>query len=245
MHSARVVSVRQFGAFCALDGFRKEGLVHISQLAPRRVDVVEDVVREGDQVKVLVLSTDNGRVSCSMKQVDQETGEVLPDGGGGGGGGGGGRHGGGGGGGGYDGSALPELYSCHRVEIAKLEGFGAFCKLPGFRKQGLVHISQVSNTRIEADDLPHILAVGEEVFVKVRQLWGSIPSRVLPLPLCFWMPLLLMPAHACPHLPTPAHACMPLLLTLACLCCSPLHAFAAHACMPLLLAPAPSHSSAR
>jgi predicted RNA-binding protein with RPS1 domain len=51
--------------------------------------------------------------------------------------------------------------------VAKLESFGAFCRLPGLRKQGLLHISQISNTRVEAEDLPHILAVDDAVFVKV------------------------------------------------------------------------------
>ena len=51
--------------------------------------------------------------------------------------------------------------------MAKLESFGAFCRLPGLRKQGLLHISQISNTRVEAEDLAHILAVDDVVFVKV------------------------------------------------------------------------------
>ena len=166
IHRARVVSCRPFGAFVALEGFRPQGLVHISQLADQRVQTVDEVVREDDEVRVLVLSVDNGRLSCSLRQVDQETGERREgERGGGRGGSGGGGGGGGRGGGGSD--AMPELYSIHRVEVAKLESFGAFCRLPGLRKQGLLHISQISNTRIEADDLPHILAVDETVFVKV------------------------------------------------------------------------------
>ena len=161
VHSARVVMLKAFGAFVRIEGFRKEGLVHISQLVNgRRVETPDEVVTPGDEVKVVVLSTDNGRLSVSMRQVDQATGEVVGDSRGGGGG--GDRRGPQGGG-----EPLPELYSILKAEVAKLEGFGAFCRLEGMRKQGLLHISQVANSRVEAEDLPEILAVGQEVFVKV------------------------------------------------------------------------------
>jgi len=52
--------------------------VHISELAPRRVAKVTDVIKEGDQVKVKVLGVDDrGKVRLSMKVVDQETGEDI------------------------------------------------------------------------------------------------------------------------------------------------------------------------
>ena len=72
----------------------------------------------------------------------------------GGGGGGGGDGGGGGGGGGGGSDAMPELYSVLKGEVRKLESFGAFCSLEGFRKQGLLHLSQLSAHRVEAADLP-------------------------------------------------------------------------------------------
>ena len=56
----------------------RDGLVHSSELAPRRVAKVNDVVKEGDQVKVKVLGVDDrGKVRLSMKVVDQETGEDI------------------------------------------------------------------------------------------------------------------------------------------------------------------------
>ena len=70
VHMAKVVSVKPFGAFVAIEGFRTHGLVHISQLAARRVETVGEVVSEGDEVRVLIVSTDNNRLSCSMRQVD-------------------------------------------------------------------------------------------------------------------------------------------------------------------------------
>ena len=54
-------------------------MVHISELEPRRVNKVTDVVNEGDEVKVKVLAVDRGKVKLSMKVVDQATGaEILP-----------------------------------------------------------------------------------------------------------------------------------------------------------------------
>ena len=67
----------EFGAFVNFLGAR-DGLVHISELAPRRVAKVNDVVKEGDQVKVKVLGVDDrGKVRLSMKAVDQDTGEDI------------------------------------------------------------------------------------------------------------------------------------------------------------------------
>lgn len=75
-----MVSIRPFGAFVALDGYRKHGLVHISQLAPRRVESVEEVLTEGQDVWVKVLpSEDPAKVSLSLRQVDQSTGADLGD----------------------------------------------------------------------------------------------------------------------------------------------------------------------
>ena len=64
-----VTRLMNFGAFVAfLPG--KEGLVHISQLAPQRVEKVEDVVKVGDQIMVKVVEIDSqGRVNLSRKAV--------------------------------------------------------------------------------------------------------------------------------------------------------------------------------
>jgi polyribonucleotide nucleotidyltransferase len=77
IYEGTVVKVMDFGAFVNFFG-SKDGLVHISQLAPRRVNKVTDVVKEGDKVKVKLLGFDErGKVRLSMKVVDQQTGEDL------------------------------------------------------------------------------------------------------------------------------------------------------------------------
>src|SRR5688572_18312572 len=77
IYEGTVVKVMDFGAFVNFFG-AKDGLVHISQLAPRRVNKVNEVVKEGDKVKVKLLGFDDrGKTRLSMKVVDQATGEDL------------------------------------------------------------------------------------------------------------------------------------------------------------------------
>src|SRR5213595_1722532 len=77
IYEGTVVKVMDFGAFVNFFG-AKDGLVHISQLAPHRVNNVKDVVKEGDKVKVKLLGFDDrGKTRLSMKVVDQTTGEDL------------------------------------------------------------------------------------------------------------------------------------------------------------------------
>jgi polyribonucleotide nucleotidyltransferase len=80
IYEGTVVKVMDFGAFVNFFG-QRDGLVHISQLAPQRVGKVTDVINEGDKVKVKLLGFDDrGKVRLSMKVVDQETGlEIKPD----------------------------------------------------------------------------------------------------------------------------------------------------------------------
>jgi polyribonucleotide nucleotidyltransferase len=77
IYEGKVVKVMDFGAFVNFFG-KRDGLVHISQLAVDRVEKVSDIVKEGDVVKVkLVGFDDRGKVRLSMKAVNQETGEDL------------------------------------------------------------------------------------------------------------------------------------------------------------------------
>ena len=77
IYSGKVVKVVDFGAFVNFIGNR-DGLVHISELAPHRVAKVGDIVKEGDQVRVKVLAVDDrGKVRLSMRAVDQQTGEDV------------------------------------------------------------------------------------------------------------------------------------------------------------------------
>ena len=63
----KVTTITKFGAFVAL-GNGKSGLVHISEIANAFVNDVHDFLQEGQTVKVLVLSTENGKINLSIKK---------------------------------------------------------------------------------------------------------------------------------------------------------------------------------
>ncbi|ABS74465.1 MULTISPECIES: 30S ribosomal protein S1 [Bacillus] len=134
----KVQRLTDFGAFVDIGGI--DGLVHISQLSHSHVEKPSDVVEEGQDVKVKVLSVDrdNERISLSIK-------ETLPG----------------------PWSQVGEKVKQGDVlegKVQRLVSFGAFVEiLPGV--EGLVHISQISNKHIGT---PHeVLEEGQTVKVKV------------------------------------------------------------------------------
>ncbi len=79
IYTGKVASIVDFGAFVTfMPG--KDGLVHVSEIKNERVENVRDVLSEGQEVKVKLVEVDQrGKVRLSMRLVDQETGEELPD----------------------------------------------------------------------------------------------------------------------------------------------------------------------
>ena len=68
--SGKGVSIKEFGCFVEFAP-GKEGMVHISKIADRRIDKVEDVLAIGDEVKVVCLGKDKmGRMSFSIKDAE-------------------------------------------------------------------------------------------------------------------------------------------------------------------------------
>lgn len=133
-----VQRITDFGAFVDIGGI--DGLVHISQLSYDHVDKPSDVVHEGQQVQVKVLSVDrdNERISLSIK-------ETLPG----------------------PWSNISEKApkgSILKGKVKRLVSYGAFVEVfPGV--EGLVHISQIAHKHIGT---PHeVLKEGQEVDVKV------------------------------------------------------------------------------
>jgi len=77
IYTGKVVKIVDFGAFVNFLGAR-DGLVHISEIKPQRIEKVSDFLKVGDEVRVKVLGVDDrGKVKLSMKAVDQTTGEDL------------------------------------------------------------------------------------------------------------------------------------------------------------------------
>ena len=78
IYTGKVVKTVDFGAFVNFMG-SKDGLVHISELAPERVGKPTDIINVGDEVKVKLIGIDDrGKVKLSLKAVDQETGKEIP-----------------------------------------------------------------------------------------------------------------------------------------------------------------------
>ncbi len=77
IYTGKVVKLMDFGAFVNFFG-KRDGLVHVSQLANERVNHPKDILTEGQEVKVKLMGFDDrGKVRLSMKVVDQETGEEI------------------------------------------------------------------------------------------------------------------------------------------------------------------------
>jgi len=75
-YTGTVTRIMNFGAFVEIAP-GKEGLIHISQLAPYRVTQVEDVVNVGDEVRVKVVEIDSfGRINLSRKDLLTEEEKV-------------------------------------------------------------------------------------------------------------------------------------------------------------------------
>lgn len=136
-----VQRLASFGAFVDIGGV--DGLVHISQVSYEHLDNVADVLKEGQQVKVKVLSIDRDaeRISLSIK-------DTLP--------------------GPWD--EIEEKCakgSTLTGKVKRLVSYGAFVEVfPGV--EGLVHISQIAHKHIGTPQ--EVLKEGEEVQVKVLEV---------------------------------------------------------------------------
>lgn len=140
--SGVITRLADFGAFVDL-GSGIEGLIHVSEVSWNRVKTPREVLKEGEQVEVLVIKVDpdSKRISLSLKQtqthpwheaaVKFQEGEVYPG------------------------------------TVVRMESFGAFIRLaPGV--DGLAHISQIADRRISKPD--EVLKIGQEVQAKVLKV---------------------------------------------------------------------------
>ncbi len=80
VYTGKVVKLVDFGAFVNFFG-KRDGLVHVSQIANKRLNHPNELLKEGQEVKVKLLGFDErGKVRLGMKMVDQETGaEIVAD----------------------------------------------------------------------------------------------------------------------------------------------------------------------
>ena len=157
IYEGKVARLMDFGAFVTIVP-GKDGLVHISQISDQRVDRVSDRLSEGDTVRVKVLEVDRqGRIRLSMRNLDGSADDSAPASGGSGGGGGGSR------------GRVQEIEvgKVYDGTVSSVMDYGAFVTvLPG--TDGLVHISQISERRIERTS--DVLKSGDPVKVKVMEV---------------------------------------------------------------------------
>ncbi|KQL35669.1 30S ribosomal protein S1 [Psychrobacillus sp. FJAT-21963] len=143
IHSGDIISgtvqrIASFGAFVDIGGV--DGLVHISQISHDHLDNVADVLKEGQEVKVKVLSVDRDseRISLSIKDTLPGPWTEIED--------------------------KASKGSVLTGTVRRIVSYGAFVEVfPGV--EGLVHISQIAHKHVTS---PHeVLKEGEEVEVKV------------------------------------------------------------------------------
>lgn len=130
-----------FGAFVDLGGV--DGLLHISELSWGRIKHPSEVVHEGDEVEVYVLSVDkeNKRISLSLKQIQPNPWDTVD-----------------------------QRFQVGQIvtgNVVRLVSFGAFVEIePGV--EGLVHISRMADHRVGKPE--DVVAVGQEVRVKILDI---------------------------------------------------------------------------
>ncbi len=79
VYTGKVVKLVDFGAFVNFFG-KRDGLVHVSQIASKRLQHPNEHLKEGQEVKVKLLGFDDrGKVRLGMKMVDQETGAEIAE----------------------------------------------------------------------------------------------------------------------------------------------------------------------
>ena len=136
--TGKVRKIMPFGAFVDLGGI--DGLVHVSDLSHTRVEKVEDVVSEGDEITVQILKLDWGknRISLGLKQTLPDPFEAAAE------------------------QFPPETITAGTV--TRITNFGAFIELaPGV--EGLAHISELDWSRVRR--VEDVCKVGQKVKVKV------------------------------------------------------------------------------
>ncbi len=139
--TGKIKRLVDYGAFIDLGGY--EGLLHVSEMDHRRIDHPSDIMNEGDEVEVYILGLDREkeRVSLSRKKLLKSPWQNFV-----------------------------EKYNEGDViegTVVRTAPFGAFVELdPGV--DGLVHISQLANRRIEKPE--DVVSINEKVMVKILSI---------------------------------------------------------------------------
>ena len=139
----KIRNLTSYGAFVELEeGI--DGMVHVSDMSwTRKINHPSEMVKKGDEVDAIVVEVDveNQRISLGMKQLTQDPWEDI--------------------------DRLYKLGDVIKGKVARVAGYGAFIELDQ-EIDGLVHISQISEERIEK--VKEHLNEGEEVTARVIKI---------------------------------------------------------------------------
>ncbi|MBC8570077.1 bifunctional 4-hydroxy-3-methylbut-2-enyl diphosphate reductase/30S ribosomal protein S1 [Zongyangia hominis] len=141
VYHGAVKSLTSYGAFVDLGGV--DGMVHISELSWSRIKHPSEVCNVGDVLEVYIkdIDAENKKISLGFKKAEDNPWEILK-------------------------RDYPVGTVC-KVKIVSMTAFGAFAQIiPGI--DGLIHISQISNERINKPQ--DVLSIGQEVDVKITDI---------------------------------------------------------------------------
>ena len=138
VYTGVVKSLTSYGAFVDLGGV--DGMVHISELSWARIKHPSEVVNVGDTVEVYVkaIDTEKRKISLGYKKAEDNPWEILKN-------------------------QYP-VGAIVKATVISMTSYGAFARIiPGI--DGLIHISQIANRRIEKPQ--DVLSIGEEVEAQI------------------------------------------------------------------------------
>jgi len=136
----RVARLESYGAFIDVGGV--EGLLHVSNLAHRRIEHPQELLKIGQELEVVVISIEEGgrRIGLSRKLLETDPWNSVSD--------------------------KYRADTTVTAKVRRLTNFGAFLELePGV--EGLLHISQMGGS---ARDASQLLKVGEEHVVRIQSV---------------------------------------------------------------------------
>ena len=139
----KIRNLTSYGAFIELEE-GLDGMIHVSDMSwTRKINHPSEVLKKGDEVEAIVLEVDkaNQRIAVGMKQLVPDPWEGI--------------------------DALYKVGDLVTGNVTKLASFGAFIGLQ-HEIDGLVHISQISEERI--DKIKNVLKVGQEVTARVIKI---------------------------------------------------------------------------
>jgi len=141
--SGKVRNMTSYGAFVEIEN-DIDGMIHISDMSwTRKINNPNEVLKPGDEVEAVILDidTEQQRISLGMKQAEEDPWAQI--------------------------DTLYKLGNIVKGKVAKITAFGAFIELSN-KIDGLIHISQISNDRVEK--VKDVLNIGDDVEARVIKI---------------------------------------------------------------------------